>query len=278
MYSALNATEFWTATDAIQVARSNAYGVVSGCDAAPSGADMDVTISTGVVLINGSHVTVAGGDVTLSSDPSNQRWNIVVANDDGSLSVIAGDPAPDGDTEPSKPSLLDSQVALWFYKVNAGQTIANNITVQIDKRVPTSPLSKIVRSTSNYTHTQSNTTLANVPELVFPIGADEVWTVEAELQCSANASGGLKVALAIPSGTVTGTVQIGAASAVVNARSSDLTTASGATSATQLIKIAATVENGSTAGDVQLQAAQNASHSSDSVIFAGSFIRATRIA
>lgn len=136
---------------------------------------------------------------------------------------------------------------------------------------------EVARNESNFT-ANSNTTLANVTGLSFGIGASEVYRVECDLQCSANASGGLKVAFSVPSGAaVTGVVMFNAAAATVNTRSSDLTTASGSTSAVVYVRVVATVVNSSTAGTVQLQAAQNGSHASDSIIYAQSTLVATRL-
>lgn len=138
--------------------------------------------------------------------------------------------------------------------------------------------SRIARSTSNFTK-NTNDTLADVTGIVTAIGASEVRHVVCDLQCSANASGGLKVAFTVPSGAaVTGTVEFITASGLAATRSSDLTSASGSTAAVVAIRISATVVNSTTAGNVQLQAAQNASHASDSIIYAQSTMTSTRIA
>lgn len=132
-----NSVEFHTAVDGEQYGRTNTYGVISGCALTESTIDMDVTVAAGIWMIAGVPVTFAAPDsVTLVADPSNLRWNIVVGQDDATIDVLVGDAAPDSDTEPSKPPVADDQVVLKEYKVNAAQSIANDVTIKIDKRIP----------------------------------------------------------------------------------------------------------------------------------------------
>lgn len=131
-----NSVEFHTAVDGEQYGRTNTYGVISGCGLTESTIDMAVTVASGFVKINGVVIAVTGDDVTLVSDPSNLRWNIVVADTTGAPDMVLGDAAPDSNTEPSKPPIGDDQVVLKEYKVNAAASIANDITVNIEKRVP----------------------------------------------------------------------------------------------------------------------------------------------
>lgn len=276
IYDAQNASEFVTATDSEQFGNVHAYGVLTGCGVTESASNMNITVAAGAVVYQGGPVTVAGATVALVADSSNLRWVYVYIDDAGAPQVALGDPAPNAQTEPSKPTVTGT--ILKIYKVQAGQTIAANVAIAIDKAIQAHPLTYIARTTSNFTK-NTNDTLGNVTGLAFPIGASEVWAVEVEMQTTSNASGGLKFAFTVPaSGAVTGNVVFGAAAAIVNVRSADLTAASGSTSAIVTARITAMVVNSTTAGTVQLQAAQNASHASDSIVYSGSFLKAWRVA
>ena len=276
IFDAQNASEFVTATDFEQFGNVHAYGVLSGCAVTESAANLNVTVAAGVVIYQGEIVTVAGDTVALVADSSNLRWCYVYIDDAGDVQVALGDPAPNAQTEPSKPTVTGT--ILKIYKMQAGQTIAANVAIAIDKAIQAHPLTYIARTTSNFTK-NTNDSLGNVTGLSFTIGASEVWAVEVEMQTTSNASGGLKFAFTVPAaGAVTGNVVFGAAAAIVNVRSADLTAASGSTSAIVTARITAMVVNSTTAGTVQLQASQNASHASDSIVYSGSFLKAWRVA
>ena len=274
-YSVQNAVEFSSAAQAIQMANAHLTGILNGCAVTESAGNLNVTVGAGTALISGAITAVAGDTVALVADSSNLRWNVVYIDAAGAVQMALGDPAPNAQTEPSIPTVAGA--AVKYYKVQSGQTVAANVAIKIDKSVQTHPLTWASRTTSNFTK-NTNDTLGNVTGLSFPIGASEVWAVEVEMQTASNASGGLKFAFTVPSGgAVTGNVVFGAAAAVVNVRSADLTSASGSTTATVTSRITAMVVNSTTAGTVQLQAAQNASHASDSIVYAGSFLKAWRL-
>jgi hypothetical protein len=276
IYDAQNASEFVTATDFEQFGNVHAYGVLTGCGVTESASNMNITVAAGAVVYQGGPVTVAGDTVALVADSSNLRWCYIYIDDAGDVQVALGDPAPNAQTEPSKPAVTG--VILKAYKVQPGQTIADNVAIQIDKAIQAHPLTYVARTTSNFTK-NTNTTLGDVTGLAFPIGASEVWAVEVEMQTTSNVSGGMKFAFTVPAaGAVTGNVVFGAAAAIVNVRSADLTAASGSTTAIVTARITAMVVNSTTAGTVQLQAAQNASHASDSIVYAQSFLKAWRVA
>ena len=125
---------------------------------------------------------------------------------------------------------------------------------------------------SNYTHTQSNTTLANISGFSLPVVGGKTYIYTIALTCTANTSGGAKFGVTGPTASfVTGQVQADGTS----------------TSSTSLATITATVASGSTAleflaigpykpstdGTFQIQAAQGSSHASDTVVLAGSFVK-----
>jgi len=275
-YNVLNATEFSTASQAIQMANAHITGVINGCVATESSSDMVVTVGPGTALIGGAIVAIAGGDVTIVSNPTNLRWSVVYVNAAGAVQVANGDPAPNPQTEPSIPNV--DGAAIKYYKVQAGQTVANNITIKIHKYVQTHPQVWVSRTTAPFTK-NVDATLADVPGLSFPIGAGEVWAAEVNMRTVANGAGGMKFAFTVPSGaTVTGTRTSFTASGVTTASVDDFTSASGATTAQLVNRLTAYVVGGAAAGVVQLSAAQNASHTSDSIIHTGSTLTAWRVA
>ena len=108
----------------------NAYNVLSGCAQTYSAANMEKTVAAGSVTFNGTMTAVAGDDVTLVSDPSNPRWTITAIDNTGAPVIISGDPA----AAPSVPE-LGNNVMIGLDLIQAGQTIADNIVTQLDKRV-----------------------------------------------------------------------------------------------------------------------------------------------
>ena len=123
---------------------------------------------------------------------------------------------------------------------------------------------------SDYTHTQSNTTLANVTGFNLPIEAGKTYIFTISLIGTGNASGGVKFGVTGPTAVfVTGQVQVDSTSTTA---SSLATIAGGATAAAVEIFATGTYK-ASANGTFQVQAAQNASHASDSKILAGSFIK-----
>jgi len=123
---------------------------------------------------------------------------------------------------------------------------------------------------SDYTHTQSNTTLANISGFKLPVEAGKTYVFTASLIATGNASGGAKFAITGPTASfLIGQVQV---DGVSTSAVSLATLVGGATAAA--VEIVTTGTYKATAnGDFQVQAAQNASHASDSKILAGSFIR-----
>ncbi len=127
---AVDAIEPVSDTDWEIVANSANYNVVSGCAATYSAVNMTKTIAAGIVTHNGSVITVAGNTVTLISDPSNPRWTWTGINSSGVAVIVSGDPL----ATPLVPELGDL-VAVSLDLVQYGQTIANNVVTQIEKRI-----------------------------------------------------------------------------------------------------------------------------------------------
>jgi len=133
-YEAVPANEYVSHIDVEQLGNQTLFSVVSGCTVSESAVDMVVTVASGVVLVDGASVTVAGGTLTLVSDPSNKRWCYATVNAAGAATVVVGDAATSGAVEPTKPD-PSGKVILKMYKVEAGQTIAANVSVAPNKRI-----------------------------------------------------------------------------------------------------------------------------------------------
>ena len=133
-YEAVPANEYVSHIDVEQLGNQTLFSVVSGCTVSESAADMVVTVASGVVLVDGASVVVAGGTLTLVSDPSNKRWCYATVNAAGAAIVVVGDAATSGAVEPTKPD-PSGKVILKMYKVEAGQTIAANVSVAPNKRI-----------------------------------------------------------------------------------------------------------------------------------------------
>jgi hypothetical protein len=123
---------------------------------------------------------------------------------------------------------------------------------------------------SDYTHAQTDTDLADISGFKLPIEAGKTYIFTASLIGTGNASGGVKFGITGPTASfLIGQVQVdGTSTSAVSLA----TLVGGATAAA--VEIFATGTYKATAnGDFQVQAAQNASHASDSKILAGSFIK-----
>ena len=129
---------------------------------------------------------------------------------------------------------------------------------------------KIAVLSSTYTHTQSNTTLANVTGLSASVEAGVNYFYRIYLAGAANASGGLKFGVTAP--TATGTVYGSQTVVSTSTASTSLATIAGGVTAAACPIVASGVYKPSTDGTFQVQAAQNASNASDSTILPGSYL------
>ena len=123
---------------------------------------------------------------------------------------------------------------------------------------------------SDYTHTHSNTTLANISGFNLPVVGGKTYIYTISLVCTGNASGGAKFGVTGPTASfVTGQVQ---ADGTSTSSTSLASITAGATAlAVELLAIG--TYKPSTDGTFQIQAAQNASHASDTKVLAGSFVK-----
>lgn len=276
VYQAEDTIEPWHDTDAEMLANAALYNVQDGCAVTYSGANMNATIASGNVTHNGSTVAVAGGSVTLVADGSNPRWTWIYVDSTGTGGMSAGTAAAD----PSKPELGDN-VALALVKVEAGQTIANNIAYKLDKRImaQSSTDSTTVRKASNESVT-SSTTLQNDDELKYAMAANTNYHFEISVLYTGATAGDIKFSINLPSGAdlwASGIIPSGGTVSMFGPITSPLGVISGldalGTTNPTMIFIRGVVMNGSTAGDLQFQWAQNASSGTATTVYAGSYLK-----
>lgn len=131
------------------------------------------------------------------------------------------------------------------------------------------------RTTSDFVKNE-NTTLGDVTGLSFAIGANEVWMLRIIAILTSHTNADIKYDITVPSGAV------GRWGVMRNALTLEATIGTPITGmATQGVDehmiIHALVVNSTTPGSVQLQAAQNASHASNTTIYTHSHILATKV-
>ena len=138
----------------------------------------------------------------------------------------------------------------------------------------------VVQSANLVANTE--TTLANLAGMAHNV-VPGVYKFRIQLQVSANGSAGTKAAIKQNDGatldSISSMAEAYTASAVAVTRTTSTTDAAslvGATAAHVLVVLEGTLTV-ATAGSLQLQAAQNASHASDTTVFAGSTFELKRI-
>lgn len=122
--------------------------------AAYSGTGLIFDVSDLTYIIDGNFYSSAATQVTLSNgDPSNGRFDAIVADDTGTVSVVAGTPAP----TPSTPTLSPEQVLVQYVLVGTNATTPN-ITTEYVYREGSSPDWTGATSGTNNTADFSSTT------------------------------------------------------------------------------------------------------------------------
>jgi hypothetical protein len=278
----------WEAVDDIEpiadgtiagIANIANYATISGCAQTYSLSDMVKTVAAGEVLHNGTVTAVAGNTVTLVADSLFARWTYTLVNSTGAAVIISGDPA----AEPSVPEPGD-RVIIGLDLVQAGQTIANDITYQIDKRVivPTQEAIRYKTATQVFT---ADTTFADITassgNMAFSIAAGETVQARFLLPVTVTGTGGLKLQLTGPAGPTLvrvdgvrpsvfndgGGVVVNPSLLQVSATafsSSIVAVDSGGTTngnwVNGTVELDVLIVNGSTAGTVTLQGAQNSAN------------------
>lgn len=120
--------------DAI-VAGIGGRGVLSGCAVtAQAEPDMTVAVASGTVRIAGSEVAVTGGNETIASASEHPRFDLLVAESDGSVTVHQGTPVASIAGGPVFPTVNDDEVMLAAVFVPDGTTAVTDDHIT-DKRV-----------------------------------------------------------------------------------------------------------------------------------------------
>lgn len=112
--------DFPFANDFNAVARGALTGdcVLSGCSVTDGGTDdMNVDVASGTITYDGVATSISSTSKTLdAADGSNDRYDLLVAGDDGTVDVVTGTPS----TEPAAPAIPDNHVLLAIVHVVAG--------------------------------------------------------------------------------------------------------------------------------------------------------------
>lgn len=255
-----------------------------------AGGGMTVSVARGGAFVLGDDSTDQGlyfcyndGARSLTigtADGTNPRDDIIVARvkdntegqagDTWELAVVAGTPA----ASPAEPALPATAIKLATVRVNAGASSisAGNIT---DRRLRSTTKDMVtIRKLADETVNNSST-LQDDDELQFSIGPGEAWEVELALVVTfVTALPDIKLSVVGPSGATghfgsfrSATEQAALGSSVT------LNTSAG----TEVHQVKATILGGATAGLVKLQWAQGTPTAENTVVKAGSVLKATRI-
>lgn len=267
--------------DAEAATNQHLFGVISGCGVTYDAANMTYDVAAGLILHNGSVVSVAAqaNAGTLVADGTNPRWATIYIDSSGVEGLVHGTAAAD----PSKPETGDN-VAIAMVLIEAGQTIANNISVKLDKRVWThGPVKQYKYKTADqsFTDTTLTTVTATSGNMQFAVAANTDYEVVVDIFYSAvgnSGTDGISLAFTFPASPTyahvwywvpylnsDGTVQISGNSS----SHADMTSgtaffsqpreSSGASQGvtTGWVKLKVIFRNGTTAGNLVLQAGQN---------------------
>jgi hypothetical protein len=131
-----------------------------------------------------------------------------------------------------------------------------------------------VRKNTNETVNNSNS-LQNDNELLFAIGANEIWEFQIFLQAQVDADNDFKFDVTVPSGSIVFTNQ--QPTALVNWSTSAISMATGTDRANAIVFIYGIAMNGATPGNVQLRWAQNTASAIDTIVKANSCLIAHKL-
>jgi hypothetical protein len=138
----------------------------------------------------------------------------------------------------------------------------------------------VARKAADQTLAQSSTTLQNITDMLFPIGANETWEFTILFVSNSGTTPDLKVFFTDPSGATHHAMILGqnaGGGTTIDWITDTARSVRGGASDIMIAMIRGIVVNGATAGHVQFQAAQNTSDASDTKILANSLIIARQI-
>lgn len=250
---------------------SQLTNVAGGCDLTYSGMDMTFDVAAGAVNINSVWYAVAAQPSagTLPADTVFPRWAWITIRNDATASVVAGTPA----SNPAVPPLdYTVEVALALVLIPANQTIANTITVKLDKRIFCPD--QYPQRDSDFTAV-TNVTLADVDGCAFYADGLSTYNWEYTARCDVDNTPGIKFAIIAPaSATATGQGEMFDPATVVADAQDDIL----AIHATRIVLVPASggivvhlsgsIVTSTDGGVVQLQAAQETSDAATITLYA----------
>ena len=149
--------------DILQAGIAGRNGVIGGgCGVtAHAPPNMTVTVASGSVAINATLVVVTGATVTLgAADPTDPRFDLIIAKSDGTVDVIPGNP----DQSPLLPTPAPNTVVLASVFVpDATPTIQTSQIV--DKRIPVQDPTQATGGWTTVTATGAGVTRSNTNTL-----------------------------------------------------------------------------------------------------------------
>lgn len=276
----------WNILEAARMGR----GVIgTGCAVTQraAGANMSVDVAAGSVVIAGAEVAIAGGnEVVSAADSTYDRYDLVVARDDGSVVVLAGDPEPIALLP--EPASDEVGLAGVYVVANATQVInADIVNKRLEVDTPTSSVLWTPVRKASSTNRTSTTTLAADPDLQIPMVANGEYAIRGVLHISVeSATPDFKWRHVGPASPVRirvyARMQRVGLTTIENIRSDsaysaadilyDFTAAWDA-----MVDIEAIIHNGANAGDFEVQWAPNASSADDCIMLAASYLEYARV-
>jgi hypothetical protein len=177
-----------------------------------------------------------------------------------------------------------------------GRSVASDAPANLDALVWNSGLGRwepvdlvVTRTKTADESVASSTTLQDDDALIFPIGADEIWIMDAYLVTDGVVGGDIKVHVNGPSGVAgifsvvgPGTTATTSEDATVNNQLSVVGGGTGLSAGTlgvgvsALVEVHAVIRNGATAGNVVIQWAQNSSDGTATRVLIDSYLKAVK--
>lgn len=265
----------------VEVVADGHNGVIWGCALTYDAANMTFDIAAGAVLIDGvvTAVSAQANAETLVADGTNPRWTLIGLNSSATGVIVSGTAA----ANPSKAELGTIKVLLGAVKVEAGQTIANNITTKLDKRIMLrGPY--LMQTTADQVLTQNSTTMQAVTGLAFPLPASGRFKFEALVVYLSGTTPDFKMEFTSPAGEIHYRAVVEVANASDgqwgNASGADLAPSDGAgvtvDSNERSVRVSGYVIP-TAAGTLQIQAAQNTGDLSDTTVKEGSWLEVNKV-
>lgn len=215
-----------------------------------------------------------------AGDAAGARIDIgVYDTSDAAVKIVKGVATEEsGDVEEAPmPALTSDQIMLWRTRIEANASVVATTGIvgrAIEVRT------QVQQVTADFTKNNS-AAMGNVTGCRFAIGASQTWVFDFYLPALIGATPDIKVAFTVPAGA-SGTGDAGKidATGLVWQRVADWTSAQVLASAAAgaALRGSGRIVNSTTPGIVQLQAAQNAATVEDTILYAGGFIVARKVA